>query len=134
MLVYMNVNIMTSTVGQGQGEAGEDEVSSVSERRRGLQQRTQTQALLQSSTSRHRPVNGLRAAGAGTLARLHTVMKQVCPSVCSSFFWMRATFLLGIRRGGGGGNVPCTDAIFHFVRRSVGVLCTYVVSYVVYVL
>lgn len=80
-MVYVNVNAIVSTVGQGQGEPGEDEVYSVSERRRRLQQRAQTQALLQSSASRHRPVNGLRAAGAGTLARLHTVMKQVCHSV-----------------------------------------------------
>ncbi|CAN0236003.1 unnamed protein product, partial [Ectocarpus fasciculatus] len=61
--------------GQG-GEASEEETESETEHRRRVQQQQQLEQHIQQG-GRRRPVNGLRATGCNSLARLHTVTKQV---------------------------------------------------------
>lgn len=69
--VYMYMYVQ----GDG-GEPPEEATESEAERRRRLQQQQQLQQHIEQG-GRRRPVNGMRMAGCNTLARLHTVVKQV---------------------------------------------------------
>ncbi|CAN0140454.1 unnamed protein product, partial [Ectocarpus sp. 8 AP-2014] len=61
--------------GQG-GEPSEEETESETEHRRRVQQQQQLEQHIQQG-GRRRPVHGLRATGCNSLARLHTVTKQL---------------------------------------------------------